>query len=408
MGIAIDTKKNSLLLTQIFNGMFYIAISCFVFLPQLSSIFLIACLLLALYHIFNKKNIFDTYDGFVIFALLAYPILSLVSLSLHGQIDARSFDTPSRFILVIPLYLYFIKHPVSSDNFMIPCAISGLFIGGLALYEFNMIGIERSNGGLNAITFGQLAVLQMFFSAVLLFRQHSTRKMIFLRTCLAGLGILGALIAAVLSGSRGPLLALPFLSFLLLYLMPYYRKLVAYFFILFGLIIFITYVFFGQDILRLNDALADLVAMGMGNTNNSIGIRTQVWQAAVQLFKENPLFGIGYGEFSNVVTLRQKELAISQSAVGYHAHNDYLQLLAEMGVLGLISILFLFVGSVFLVFKRTTELLPRISVLAITVCWLIFGLTQVQLAHQRVVAFELIALVFCLALAKNTKKSTSL
>lgn len=397
-------NKDSVHLTLAFKWVFYIAIALLIFLPKLASAALVICLLLSLYSIFQRKLELDIYDAFIIFSLLLYPFLSFISLALYGQIDARSLDTLSRFILVIPLYLYFIQRPINSDDFMIPCAISGVLIGGMALYEFKIINMARSDGGLNAITFGQLAVLLVFFSATLLFRQQSAQQTTSLRAYLGTLGTLGALIAAVLSGSRGPLLALPFLGFLLLYLMPYYRKIVAYFLVLFISIILIFYVFFGQDILRIDEALTDLAAMGTGNTNNSIGIRTQVWHAALQLFKENPLFGIGYGEFSNTVKLKQQQLSISPSALGYHAHNDYLQLLAEMGLLGLSSILLLFIGSIFVVFKRTSEILPRASILAISICWLIFALTQVQLAHQRIIIFELIALVFCLALAKNIKK----
>lgn len=400
--LTLNKSQESVRLSLIFKWVFCIAISSFVVLPKVSSVALIVCLLLALYGMCQGNMAFDGYDAFVVVALLAYPLLAVVSLALHGAVDSRNLDTLSRFLLVIPLYIYWRKHPPSIEDLIIPCAISGGLIGGLALYELNVKGMERPDAGLNAITFGQLAVLLLFFSVVLLYRHGGRFRLA--RVLLSFIGVIGALIAAVLSGSRGPLLALPFLGVLLLYLMPYYRKRVVYAFILFVLLLLLAYFAFDLDVLRVGDAVADLAAISMGNADNSIGVRTQVWHAAFQLFEQNPWFGVGHGQFSTVVGQHQQELGVSQFAVGYHAHNDYLQLLAEMGVLGLTSVLLLFVGTVFLVFKYTVARMPRACVLAVSICWLIFAMTQVQLGHQRVVAFELLVLVFCLALAKSPRR----
>lgn len=71
--------------------------------------------------------------------------------------------------------------------------------------------------------------------------------------------------------------------------------------------------------------------------------RVQIWRDAMGLVKDYPLFGCGMGGFESCF-LKYKTVA-PMFTVDY-AHNDYLQVLAELGVLGFAAGL-LFVGRVF-------------------------------------------------------------
>lgn len=65
--------------------------------------------------------------------------------------------------------------------------------------------------------------------------------------------------------------------------------------------------------------------------------RSIYWSAALKMFRERPIFGIGLGRFSPAFAsefgsaLRVRIL----KADWYHAHNSYLQILAELGVFGI-------------------------------------------------------------------------
>ena len=61
--------------------------------------------------------------------------------------------------------------------------------------------------------------------------------------------------------------------------------------------------------------------------------RIELWQMAIKAFKENPVLGVGPGQFVNYT----HELGTNNSKLG--AHNTYLQILAEGGILGSIPIL---------------------------------------------------------------------
>ena len=60
-------------------------------------------------------------------------------------------------------------------------------------------------------------------------------------------------------------------------------------------------------------------------------IRFQLWRHALPLVKEFPLFGSGLGTFHDVF-LRYRPETLSPERQAFHVHNDYLELLIEMGI----------------------------------------------------------------------------
>ena len=79
--------------------------------------------------------------------------------------------------------------------------------------------------------------------------------------------------------------------------------------------------------------------MDMGNPQNSITQRLSYWRAAVAVIKDNPLFGVGPGNFQEVF-LKYK---VGLSTDTRYAHNILLHTWAETGMLGLIAIFYLFI-----------------------------------------------------------------
>jgi len=66
--------------------------------------------------------------------------------------------------------------------------------------------------------------------------------------------------------------------------------------------------------------------------DQSLGIRKIMWRATTRLITEHPLAGVGAGAWENEIPLYEDEG--SQLETDYYAHNEYLQLLAEYGIVG--------------------------------------------------------------------------
>lgn len=79
--------------------------------------------------------------------------------------------------------------------------------------------------------------------------------------------------------------------------------------------------------------------------------RITLYKRSFEYFVENPIFGIGWKEFIN------NSLGLINTDEGSHPHNIYIQLLAEMGLIGL----FFFIAPVIYLYYKTFAILRVIS-----------------------------------------------
>ena len=74
--------------------------------------------------------------------------------------------------------------------------------------------------------------------------------------------------------------------------------------------------------------------------DGSLGVRFIMWKATGRIIHERPLSGVGAGSWEADIPLYQSEG--SQLETDYYVHNEFLQLLAEYGLVGWIFLLLLF------------------------------------------------------------------
>lgn len=110
--------------------------------------------------------------------------------------------------------------------------------------------------------------------------------------------------------------------------------------------------------------------------------RPAYWGKALRIFLKSPLFGSGLGTFGNLYPDVEQEGTLVRA---FHAHNDYLEYLAELGLLGM-GLLFggvlYLVGKSFLVWRERRH--PEVKGLALgglvsVICILIHSLTDFNL-----------------------------
>jgi O-antigen ligase len=143
------------------------------------------------------------------------------------------------------------------------------------------------------------------------------------------IGLMG--IALLLSGSRGGLVALLAEIFFLIILTTKTRG-------------------YGQIALKVGLAVALFVTIVVGSvliggessltrfaetaaTGNITTNRTHIWTVTFEVIKNNPLFGAGLGAFPQAYTVFD---TLNGTERVEQAHNDYLQILADAGIVGLI------------------------------------------------------------------------
>ncbi|PJF31540.1 MAG: hypothetical protein CUN51_04210 [Candidatus Thermofonsia Clade 1 bacterium] len=94
---------------------------------------------------------------------------------------------------------------------------------------------------------------------------------------------------------------------------------------------------FAQDL----TGFQDVRGVPINDANYATVERLAHWQAALSMADESPLFGVGFGGYE--VAYPRHALVNWQLALG-HAHNYYLNLLAETGIVGLAAYIGMWIG----------------------------------------------------------------
>ena len=126
----------------------------------------------------------------------------------------------------------------------------------------------------------------------------------------------------------------------------------------------------------------------IGNTNDtSTTYRIAVWKSSVNMIRDYPLCGIGLG--SDAFLTMYRRYALSGAEFALHAHNFYLQWIADMGVWGLVIFISIILTAYSLISsfrnKRTLMYYVSIGFGCAVVGYLFQGLAETQWYNYRMV-----------------------
>lgn len=124
---------------------------------------------------------------------------------------------------------------------------------------------------------------------------------------------------------------------------------------------------------------ASLADLSIGSRPGSWSDRLEMWSSAWEMFVQHPVWGTGLGSFA----LRYPALrSINETtSVGYFAHNDYLQLLLELGIIGFIAWIFV---PLLLVFFACNEYVRSIKLEKLKFLALAISIVAMVAVHSAV------------------------
>jgi len=221
------------------------------------------------------------------------------------------------------------------------------------------------------------------------------------------LGLVGifAFITLILSQTRGCWIASG-ISLVVFFFLYYRKEGVA--FVRKNVVLSIIIIFI------LVGALVGLGKVVLGNNElsdtTSANIRLLYYGNTLKMIKENPVFGRGVGTFSAYYPLyrnKQEAFSLGETAMEYrveHPHNEHLELLSELGIIGYLLFLWIVVEALILLLKRD-------DIISLGIAISIFGLLVDGLMMQNL-RFTVIASLLWLSFGfstivknKNEKKS---
>jgi tetratricopeptide (TPR) repeat protein len=104
-------------------------------------------------------------------------------------------------------------------------------------------------------------------------------------------------------------------------------------------------------------SLLETVTSIFNKDYHSNKLRLMYWDTSLKMFADNPMTGIGSGQWTGTAPMYMGEIFTDENKnmnLFYSAHNDYLEMLADYGIWGLLYSIFIFTGIYFL-FKVTVK-----------------------------------------------------
>ncbi len=136
-------------------------------------------------------------------------------------------------------------------------------------------------------------------------------------------------------------------------------------------------------------------ALSLSAIGETFYSRLIFWKIAWNVFLDNPLFGVGFGEFRSVVAPYAEGLRLQTGIWTDNANSFYLGVLAELGIIGALALLLCFRG--FRLRRDEQGLyLPGVVSVAALIAMLIFG-PHLDFDEVAVISAFIMAAVFLLA-----------
>ncbi|MGZ8190529.1 MAG: O-antigen ligase family protein [Methylococcaceae bacterium] len=293
--------------------------------------------------------------SYILLIFFAYFIFSLASV-IFSNSPPKSIENAIIFLLWLAISPIIAVLAPSSRVLGFGCLAAVIIALLITINQFYFLNIPRPYGmyggktlGSGAIKFGDMSVLLGILSWVLLSKDKAKN-----------LGKLAAFIGIVIclyAGARGGIFAVFLCTIIWLFFTENNRlswRLILSAILGAGTLFFILNKITNNYLInRFSRTFMELILIYNNNLDSSIGVRLQLWKAALIMFENNPVLGVGLNNFYSSLLLLNSENRVSNLAAKlFHAHNEYFCSLATGGIIGFIITLLLFLIPITL-FKKS-------------------------------------------------------
>ena len=338
--------------------------------------------------------------------------LCLTALNLfHGERWAI-YHLPVAIFLTLPIFWALSSSEANPHFFWAGASAGALIAAAIASYEVLLLGAERAGYLVhNPIPFGSIA---MCLAAASVIGYESKQRMCSWLNVWALTGLLAGVTAAVLSGSKGCLLALPVLAYLLHIKCMRPLEIGRTWLLLITLLALVVLTYLAADsylVSRVQDAARG--AIGWLNNGQvvegSVGPRLELIRFAFDAATINPLTGIGRDNMVSMLkataTNHRYDPIISQL---HTVHNELLNIWVTKGLLGLLAMSAMYGLSLWYfgrIRHHANTHVQNIGLMGMSLClmYLIFGLSEVALQLTFFRNFFLVTLMCLLGMAHAHK-----
>lgn len=305
---------------------------------------------LFLYDIIKYRKFYIFKDKIFIFFFLWFLYLCLGALwATHKE---ETILSAFKILLWVLLYLSinnFFNSLKKLEKYFIFQAYLIVFIASCTLFQmiigFNFFGIPLENGRTTDIFTSDrifpfiLPLYVGIFGAMLSLKDKNKEHYL-----LYSIALFGLIVSLITSGTRGPMVILAIFIPIIAWTSPY-RK---FAFSILAILVIAIGVIIGT-----NDKLQDRISTLLHPFENQKHFRIAIYKTAFEMFKENPIVGVGfknfrYREFEYYKPeFESYEIITEKNKMVLHPHSPWLEILSEQGIVGFCFLLILF-GKIFI------------------------------------------------------------
>jgi len=344
---------------------------------------------LSLPNLFKERDELKQEERIFLWICAAFFAVFLISALINGWTDlqTRYLEKEIRVLLIIPIYLMLRSCPDAGKWILRGGAIGALVILAYSVFDVYVLHMPRAEGAYSPNLLGPFAVLLAFW-LLTAWRFENEKPVIRILMLVASVA---AVLSVALSGSRGAYLGLIVVAATWLAMNFKGRWLALAGLAAAGL----TFAVFSMS-----DTVADRTRLALSELKEyvqvddvtllegrfdagegrlgSVSTRIEMWRVSVMFFKDNPIWGIGRGNYVNEVG-KYVDQGLVHAEVAEHAnpHNAFLEIVVSKGLSGLVIFMaLLFFPLIY--FVRTFRLCRKTAMLGIIhiIGFAVFSLTD--------------------------------
>lgn len=266
--------------------------------------------------------------------LLALGLIALtIPFVYKGELDLLPLGVFAAFLLVPGVAVLIQRSPewLSPYAFALVCLTGAVTACLMGLAESSAIEGMRVGAGNNPIHYGGIAAMLGFMALTGVVAGRSPMRLLFL------LGPPAGLVAVLISGSRGPLLAWVALGIVSGPLLLWWgrRDLVLLGLFAVGAIAAITMLALNTDMRAIGELTAFVTTfLSGGVAGTSDAVRSAMLSSAGEALVQSPIYGLGLGKIMDFALTRYPDAGIGDLD---NYHNDLANFAAMGGLLGLLA-----------------------------------------------------------------------
>ncbi len=403
-------SKLLILINSLMGLLIFILPTALVAIPKGGSIVVLIFILSLVGLVINRDKLeLSKWEKYFVLSFIFYFVVIAVNLWwFNGEL--RDLDTPSRLLLVLPIFFFIRKSDISVSWFIWGVVFGSILTG---LIKFEVVDTYYLSKIVTVQT-GSFSLFSSIFSlSSLMFIGEGNSRI--KNTLLYAAFALG-MVASFLSGGRGvwiaAILSLAFISAINPMQWGIKSRLSAA--LLMIILFYSTYLIPQTDVKNKIDSAIVNTALWFqnGKVNTSPGARLEMWKASFEVIKENPIIGVGEDNYAKYQKKLIDQGKIDKFAGNFlHPHGEYITSLVEQGIIGLLAFIFALLAPIMLflniikynLFNNQERALVASGMLII-LHFGFYSFTATVFAHQSTTLFFAVFLVIIIGLLTSKDK----